>query len=188
MKSEIIQAGTLLISQPEPGDPRFETSVSLICDHDKEGSFALTLNKPTELFINIEDFSISDSYSNNSDYPLWLGGPVQIDQCFFLFQNSHIISDAEEIIPGLFLSSSRETLKLLLHSNVHTELKIKFFIGYAGWSFYQLDCEVSYGWWLLAKGNKSSPFQSDPTKQWLNSLKSIDEKLFIKGQSFLDSQ
>lgn len=159
----------------------------MLCDHDDQGSFALILNKPTEIYLNIKDFSISDQQSGLDDYPLWYGGPVQMEQCFYLFRHEEAIQGAELVIDDLYLASAKDTLNKLFASKERENIFIKFFLGYAGWSFYQLDCEVSYGWWLMNQGESHSPFTKDHKKQWLEQLKKIDHKLYLKGLSFIDS-
>jgi len=183
----VLKIGSLLISQPELGDPRFETSVSLLCDHDEHGSFALILNKPTHLFIDILDFSISDTFSKKSQYPIWMGGPVQLDQCFFIFRFKESLPDANNIIEDLYFSNSQNVLYHLFKNNPLDNSSIRFFLGYAGWSYYQLECEISYGWWLISQADATSAFHPSPNDQWLDSLKSIDPSLYQKGLNFIKS-
>lgn len=179
-----IKPGCLLISRPEPGDPRFDTSVSLLCEHDENGSFALILNKPTNLFLNISDFSVSETCESEQHFPLWMGGPVQMDQCFFIFKSHEPINGASQISELLYFSTSQETLKHV----VEKALPFKIFIGYAGWSFYQLDCEISYGWWLINEANENSPFHQNVNQQWLECLRELDADLYQKGLNFINSE
>ena len=158
----------MLISKPEPGDPRFESSVSLVCDHDDQGSFALILNKPTEIYLDIRDFSVSEQQTHIDQFPLWYGGPVQVEQCFYLFQHIEKIEGSENVLDDLYLASSKDVLSKLLKSTQRENLNIKFFLGYAGWSFFQLDCEISYGWWLTGQGDHDCPFNTSPKKLGLS--------------------
>ena len=41
----------LLIAMPAMGDPNFEHTVSLICQHDEFGAFGVTINRPIELTV-----------------------------------------------------------------------------------------------------------------------------------------
>ena len=47
MRDESDLTGQLLIAMPDIGDPRFERSVILICEHSAEGTMGLILNKPS---------------------------------------------------------------------------------------------------------------------------------------------
>ena len=55
---QVLQPGKCLISKTQIQDPRFMMTVSLLCAHDEEGSFALTLNRPTTLFLDPLNFSL----------------------------------------------------------------------------------------------------------------------------------
>jgi putative transcriptional regulator len=179
-----IKPGCLLISRPEPGDPRFDTSVSLLCEHDENGSFALILNKPTNLYLNVSDFSVSESCDSEAHFPLWMGGPVQMEQCFFIFKSSEPIEEANLISEQLYFSTSQQILKKI----VELALPFKIFVGYAGWSFYQLDCEISYGWWLINEAKKDCPFHPNVDQQWLECLKKLDTNLYFKGLDYINPE
>ena len=47
MRDDSDLTGQLLIVMPDIGDPRFERSVILICEHSAEGTMGLILNKPS---------------------------------------------------------------------------------------------------------------------------------------------
>ena len=58
----------LLIAMPAMGDPNFEHSVTLVCQHDEYGAFGVAINKPMELTvgellrqldINVSDMTIA---------------------------------------------------------------------------------------------------------------------------------
>ena len=41
----------LLIAMPGMGDPHFNHSVSLVCQHDEFGAFGVTINRPLEMTV-----------------------------------------------------------------------------------------------------------------------------------------
>ena len=43
-----ISQGTLLVAEPFMKDPNFQRSVVLMCEHDRSGSFGITINKLTK--------------------------------------------------------------------------------------------------------------------------------------------
>ena len=47
----------MLIAMPNLGDPIFEKTVTLICQHNEDGCFGLTINRPMQ--ISIEELLIS---------------------------------------------------------------------------------------------------------------------------------
>lgn len=107
-----------------------------------------------------------------------------MDQCFFIFKSDHPMEAANPISEQLYFSTSRKVLKEI----IDLALPFKIFIGYAGWSFYQLDCEISYGWWLINEAKDNSPFHPNVDQQWLECLKELDNKLYIKGLDFINPE
>jgi putative transcriptional regulator len=182
-----LQPGLLLISKADLGDPRFLTSVSMLCLHDDDGSFALILNHPLPLFINTEDFSISEEPGDEKSFPLYRGGPVGPEQCTFLFHSDQPQNkDTIQVKPGLYLGTDIGTLRELEKTQSLQKSAIKFFLGYAGWSYFQLDCETSNGWWYTHPGTNELPFLNHHNL-WINTLKSMGQDFYDKGVEFLDS-
>jgi putative AlgH/UPF0301 family transcriptional regulator len=113
-----------------------------------------------------------------------MGGPVQMEQCFFIFKSSEPIEEANLISEQLYFSTSQQILKKI----VELALPFKIFVGYAGWSFYQLDCEISYGWWLINEAKKDCPFHPNVDQQWLECLKKLDTNLYFKGLDYINPE
>ena len=75
-------AGSFLIANPVLPDPNFSRTVVLLCNHDKQGSFGLVVNRKSDLKVP-EIFAESealDFYSKD----VFIGGPVSQSQVFFL--------------------------------------------------------------------------------------------------------
>ena len=184
-----LDPGLMLVSKPEQGDARFLMSVSLLCLHDENGSLGLILNHPLPLFINISDFSLSESCDSELYFPLMRGGPVAQAQCVFVFRSDDEkpIEGATLILPGLYLGTHNETLIELRQRQQLHDGNIRFFLGYAGWSFYQLDCETSNGWWFTLPGNRDLPFSPLEQNLWLESLAKMGPEFYEKGLEFIES-
>jgi putative transcriptional regulator len=83
--NEIPNAGKVLIAEPFLGDPNFERSVVLICEHNKEGSFGLVLN-------NVSKNTIADVVDDiYAEFPLFIGGPVEQNTLHFVHRLGHLI-------------------------------------------------------------------------------------------------
>ena len=78
-----LKKGYLLLAQPLLMDSYFNRSVILICDHNKNGTIGLQINKP--LKSNVKSI-ISKPLI---DQKVFLGGPVD-KNIFFLHKNNHI--------------------------------------------------------------------------------------------------
>jgi putative transcriptional regulator len=182
-----LDPGLLLVSKPELGDPRFLMSVSLLCMHDENGSLALILNHPLPLYINIDDFSLSENKESELYFPMLRGGPVGQQQCVFLFTSEHSFSleEAIPVMPGVYLGTQMETLTSLRQRQpIHND-NIRFYLGYAGWSFFQLDCEMSNGWWFTQPSEPHIPFSPLGNNLWLETLAKIGPEFYEQGLEFI---
>ena len=97
--------GKLLIASPGLEDIRFQDSVILICEHSKDATMGLILNKPLYNFDTsqfLKKMKIN-SVTNIKPSPTFFGGPVHLHQCFLnIFSITKIPSDYE--ISDLYLS------------------------------------------------------------------------------------
>ncbi len=161
-------AGILLIADPFLKDPNFLRTVVLLCNHNDEGSFGFVLNKQI-------DQSISDLLNNfdGIDFPVYYGGPVQMDTLHFLHQYPHLIPDSVFISDNLYWGGNFETVKALLKNKIINPNKIKFFIGYSGWSKGQLEEEINEKSWLTVSATTTLVFDTAYNQVWKESLQHL---------------
>lgn len=160
--------GTLLIANPFLKDPNFIRSVIFLCEHKEEGSFGFVLNKlyPKTLGELIPEL-------NEYEIPVYYGGPVQKDTIHFLHQYPDLIPGGEEVLPGVFWGGNFESLVSYVKNNDIDFNKIRFFIGYSGWSEGQLDGELKEKSWLTVDAIKKLLFNNRPEDTWKESLKHL---------------
>ena len=161
-------AGVLLIADPFLKDPHFMRSVVIVCEHQKEGTVGFVLNKPFDqmldaLITSFEGFTI----------PVYYGGPVQKDTIHFLHQYPDLIPGGQEIMKGIYWGGDFEMVTQLVKNNKLDLDKIRFFIGYSGWSKDQLNDELKEKTWLTVKATRNLIFHSFPDKIWKDSLKQL---------------
>ena len=125
--------GILLIADPFLKDPNFLRSVVLLCEHKEEGSFGFVLNRQykntlNELIPELEGHQLSVYY----------GGPVEEDTIHFLHQYPDEIPGGNEVMKGIYWGGDFEALVNLIKNDAIDTNKIRFFIGYSGWSGGQL--------------------------------------------------
>lgn len=160
------EKGILLIAEPFLKDPSFMRTVVLVCRHiSEEGSFGFVLNKLYEKTLD-ELIPELDGY----DLPIYVGGPVQMDTLHYIHQYPELLPDAEKIDEGIYWGGDFEILKLLIKNNSIEPSKIKFFLGYSGWSINQLDDEMNSKSWLTVQGNASLVFDTAADNIWKASL------------------
>lgn len=164
--------GRLLLAEPFMKDPYFKRSVVLLTEYGKEGTFGFILNKPLELTINetMHDFPVFDA-------PIYMGGPVQNDSLFYIHTQGKFIEGSIEISKGLYWSGNFEQLKQLVINRQIFPHEIKFFVGYAGWDFDQLNKEVEEEEsWLIADLNTQKVADLNDNNLWQNTLKKMGKK------------
>lgn len=160
--------GTLLIANPFLKDPNFSRTVIFLCDHTNEGSFGFILNKkfPKNLEELLPDLTIST-------FPVFQGGPVQKDALHFLHEYPELIGGGEEVLNNVFWGGNFESLLSNLKNNDIDSSRIRFFIGYSGWSEGQLENELKEESWLTVKATRKLIFDTKPGDIWKNALKHL---------------
>lgn len=160
--------GTLLIANPFLKDPNFSRTVIFLCEHSDEGSFGFILNKrfPRSLSELLPE-------ANINDMPVYQGGPVQKETLHFLHQYPNLISGGQEVLNDIYWGGNFESLLINLRNNDLNKARIRFFIGYSGWSEGQLNDEMKEESWLTVKATRKLIFETEPEDIWKNSLKQL---------------
>ena len=149
-------------------DPNFSRTVIFLCEHNAEGSFGFVLNKifPMPLQELLPDIE-------NTSFPVYQGGPVQLDSLHFLHQYPDIIAGGEKVLPGIYWGGNYESLRINISNNELNGDRIRFFIGYSGWSEGQLDNELAEESWLTVKATRELIFETRPEDVWKSALKHL---------------
>lgn len=157
--------GTLLIANPFLKDPNFSRTVIFLCENAKEGSFGFVLNKQ---FSRTLDQLIPDLAM--PAFPVYAGGPVQLDSLNFLHQYPDLISGGIEVFDGVYWGGNFESLQIHLKNGSISKNKIRFFIGYSGWTEGQLDIEMKEDSWITARATRKLIFETSAVDAWKESL------------------
>jgi putative transcriptional regulator len=160
--------GILLIADPFLKDPHFKRTVVFLCEHRDSGSFGFVLNKPyeltmDELILGFEGFPI----------PVYYGGPVQLDTIHFLHQYPELIPGGEEVLKGVYWGGDFNMVTQLIKTDAIDLSKIRFFLGYSGWSEGQLGDELNEKTWLTVSANSKLIFHASPDDVWKDSLRHL---------------
>jgi putative transcriptional regulator len=161
-------SGILLISDPFLKDPNFMRTVVFLCEHQEQGSFGFVLNRKYE---NTIDELIPELEGHK--IPLYYGGPVQMDTIHFLHQYPMEISGGQEVMKGVYWGGDFDKVIEMIKNNELDENKIRFFIGYSGWSDGQLNNELQDKSWLTVKATRKLVFHKDYKEIWKDSLKQL---------------
>jgi putative transcriptional regulator len=159
-------SGILLIADPFLKDPNFLRTVVFLCEHKEEGSFGFVLNRQYE---NTLDELIPELEGHN--LPVYYGGPVQTDSIHFLHQYPDKIPGGQEVLKGVYWGGDFDAVVDLIKSTSIDTGKIRFFIGYSGWSEGQLTSEITEKTWLTVRAIRKLIFHDNFEQLWKDSLK-----------------
>ena len=163
-----LSPGILLIADPFLKDPNFSRTVVLLCEYQEKGSFGFVINK---LFDQRLNDLVPEVLIGN--IPVYYGGPVQMDTVHFIHRNPELISGGLEILPGVFWGGKFDNVVTALNQGLLEPGKIKFFIGYSGWTEGQLDGEVKDKSWILSQTDARLVFEPEEQQIWPLSLKNL---------------
>ena len=90
------EPGQFLISDPFLKDPNFQRTVILLCDHEAEGSLGFVLNK-----LHHQVLGDLIEILEGCKFPVFIGGPVQIDSLHFIHRKPELLGGTE-LIDGIF--------------------------------------------------------------------------------------
>ena len=174
-------AGILLIADPFLKDPNFKRSVVFLCEHQEEGSFGFVLNRTyeyslDELISGVEDLKI----------PVYYGGPVQMDTIHFLHQYPLQIPGGFKVVDDIYWGGDFETAISLIRSGDLDMNKIRFFIGYSGWSTGQLAGELEGKSWLTVAATEHLIFHKQTDEIWKDSLRHLGGEYQIMANFPID--
>lgn len=168
------QKGGLLLSEPYLADPNFERTAILLTEHNEEGTVGFILNKPSDSRVNevMEDFKQLDAR-------VFIGGPVEQDTLHYVHRIKDL-TDAIELIPGLYWGGNFEQLLALVESNQVAAADIKFFLGYSGWSTGQLEEELKADSWIVSdQVSDELIFETDPEAMWKKAMRGLGGRFSV---------
>ncbi len=178
MISQKIQKGNLLVAEPSVlTDKSFNRAIILLTEHNDEGSVGFILNKPTEYVLKDLVFEI------DCDYRVYNGGPVEHDNLYFIHSLPHLIPDSIEISKNIFWGGNYEAVKTYLEQGLIKKDEIRFFLGYSGWSFEQLEDEIKENTWALMENTYKNVFMINDAKGWKEKLLEMGGKYRIWANS-----
>ena len=162
--------GSILISEPFLQDAYFQRSVVLLVEHNTQGSMGFVLNKKTDLIVN----TFFPELEEYPEIPIYLGGPVSANRLFFIHSlGDLIVPDSVKIKDRLYFDGDFEALKRYIQNGQSIEGKVKFFLGYSGWTEGQLGNEINKNSWVVSHAAKENVLLADGESFWKNSLEQL---------------
>ncbi len=140
--SETRLAGSLLLAHPSLRDPNFRRTVVLLSAHSGDGAMGVILNRP--LGKTLADISGDFALGGLADVPVFAGGPVSETQ---LILSAWEASEDEGTFKLYFGIDPDKALELRRAGGA---VKVRAFLGYAGWEGGQLEGELQQNAWVVA--------------------------------------
>ena len=168
-----------LIATEKMKDDRFEKTVIIMLESDKNGAWGLVVNKrlgtmPIALLI---DPSLNTSEEREELYkiniPIFWGGPVDVKEIFILHSVEYQ-SDTTVNYGDISISQDYDIL-FDIAENKGPEKSLIIF-GYSGWGSGQLEGEMERDHWILSDIDLNIIFNEESNTKWEKAYK----KSFIK--------
>ena len=155
-----------LLATPAIKDPLFASSLVYMCEHNQSGSMGLVVNHPTDQNLDqiFDQLDIQCSDDNIRNQPLYIGGPVQLEQGFILHNDADDWQKTIEISSNIHLTSSIDILQAIAAGKGPTDYLVM--LGFSGWSSGQLESELQSNSWLTTSANTDLLFHQSADDKW----------------------
>ena len=97
---------------PGMPDPNFNSTVTLICEHNDEGALGIVINRPLTLNLGglFEQLSLEEPDAAAAKHPVLSGGPVARDRGFVLHHPGPAFESSMTVSDDVQLTLSRDIL------------------------------------------------------------------------------
>lgn len=146
IESDKPSLASLLVAEPFLKEDFFRHAVICLVDYGESGAMGIVLNHAT--VYSLQD--MIDTVKSEQPIPVYCGGPMSTDRLYFIHTLGDLFPGGRKIREGLWLGGDFKALEDYLNSGYPVEGKIRFFIGYSGWSAGQLEEEVENHAWAVA--------------------------------------
>ena len=167
------ESGRLLISEPFLNEIYFQRAVILMIEYTSEGAMGLVLNKSACIYLN--DL-LDELHQVSEKIPIYYGGPVHQDKLFYLHNLGELIPNSVKISEGLYIDGDFDIVKAYIRSGNTIEGHIRFFLGYSGWDYKQLQQEIEENAWLVAENRMPSLINQEGNQFWKDCLLTLDSR------------
>ncbi len=184
----------LLIAMPALGDPSFKKTVTLICQHNAEGCFGLTINRPIQITLDelFDQLHISSDNDRIKGALALKGGPVQPEQGFVIHEisadeapddtfdsnathqgrrNNARWENTLTINDSLAVTASRDILFDIAEGKGPKNFLLA--LGCASWGAGQIEQEMLQNSWLNCPTNNKILFETPFEERWNSAIDTL---------------
>ena len=165
--------GQFLIAMPQLHDPNFYKTVTCISEHNTHGAVGVIINQVQPLLsakLIFDELNI-DYLAGAEDIPIYLGGPVHLNEIFILHGPPFDQDGCLLINQELALSNSRAILNAIAQQKGPKSYIIC--LGCAGWGPGQLDYEIKENVWVTTQCSNEIIFNRPLESRWEDAIKQL---------------
>ena len=163
----------LLIAMPGMADPNFNSTVTLVCEHNTEGALGIVINRPLTIKLGVlfEQLDLTEADQTLAQSPVLNGGPVAPERGFVLHAPGDDFDSTVTVSPDIQLTLSRDVLDAMATGNGPGNSLVA--LGYAGWDSGQLEQEMLNNTWLTVPSTSEIIFDVPFAERWSVAAKTI---------------
>ncbi len=168
-----------LIAMPALRDPNFEQTVTLICQHNKDGALGIVINRTIDLTVGevLTQMDLSSDRCDGAQAPVHYGGPVQSERGFILHRDLGNWQSTLAINKEIGLTTSRDILEAMAANQGPKQSLVA--LGYAGWGSGQLEYELGENAWLSGPADYDVVFSMPVGDRWHAAAKLLGVDLHV---------
>lgn len=155
-----------LLATPSIQDPLFASSLVYLCEHSEEGSMGMVINHLSDQTLDgiFEQLDIQCNDPGINQIPVFIGGPVKLEQGFVLHTEDKPWEKTMQISDGIYLTSSRDVLQAIADGKGPQQFLV--LLGFSGWAPQQLEQELQDNAWLTALSSQDITFNDNIDHKW----------------------
>ena len=163
----------LLIAMPGMADPNFNSTVTLVCEHNAEGALGIVINRPIEMNLGnlFEQLDVENPDRAMASHPVLNGGPVARERGFVLHNPGVEYESSVSVSPDLQLTLSRDVIDAMAVGDGPDQSLVA--LGYAGWDAGQLEAEMLANTWLTVPASTEVIFDVPFADRWTVAAQTI---------------
>ena len=165
-----LSKGAILIAGRNLNDLNFSRSVVLITEYNELGTTGLIINRPLNMAAKKVFPQINQITPEAGN--LFVGGPVGVNNLQILVETGEQLLQNESLTGDLYLiNNPRSFNSLTKHED--SDMKLRIYVGYAGWGAGQLESEIIRGDWHIWRVDSEMIFSEQPEHLWLELIELV---------------
>jgi putative transcriptional regulator len=165
--------GHFLIAMPGLMDPNFHQTVTLVCEHTREGAMGIIIDRlipelnSGRLFKELQIACLQEQ----ANLPVYFGGPVHVGEIFILHGPPFHWEGCLVVSPEFGLSNTSDILESIAVGRGPKEFIIS--IGCSGWGGGQLESEIMENAWLTGNASSRIVFKTSFEQRWAAAIEQL---------------